>query len=150
MCGAGVIVLLFEFKNQGVWLVAPIGAAIGDVVFTILCYKKVKKIKAVKFIDKRLIDKEIVKGSHRYLILAVVCMAGMVRFSIYILTQLSSSVDNEMTGSNYTHNCIEASSLIYSEKTGIPMKPSQIPLEGGIVDKAQKAWIADSCNTVML
>lgn len=150
MCWVGVIILFFQFKNDGIWLAAPIVTAIGYVAFTILCYSQVKKIKAGKFLDKRLTDKEIEKGSHRSLILAVVCMAGMLGFSIYILTQLSSSVDTEMTGSNYTHNCIEASGLIYSEKTGIPMKPSQIPFEGGIVDKAQKAWVADSCNTVML
>ena len=80
----------------------------------------------------------------------MICIAAMLGFGIYILTQINSSFDTEMTGSNYTHNCIEASSLLYSEKTGIPIKPSQLPFEGGIIDKAQKAWNTDSCNTVML
>lgn len=149
-CWIGAIVLFYKFWNDGIWLLAPISAVIGYSIFTYLCYTKVKQIKAGKFIDKRLTDKEIEKKSNRSLIMLVICMIGIVGFSVYILIQITSSVDTEMTGNNSTHNCIEASGILYSEKTGIPIKPSKIPFESSIVDKAQQAWSRDSCDSVTL
>ena len=145
MCWVGVGILFYEFRNDGIWLLAPIGALFSYIIFTILAYNQIKKIKTGKFIDKFQNEKQKERGTNLSLIIGVVLMVGMLGFGIYIWTQINSSIDTSMTGTNSTHNCIEASGILYSDKTGIPMK-----LPDNIVNNAKTAWVKDSCNTVML
>ena len=141
----GVLICLYEFRNDGTWLLAPILTLIGYGAFTTFWYHQVKKIKAGKFVDKY---ESVIKSNRKQvlnIVFAIVLMIGMLGFALYLLTQLNSAVDTSMTGNNSTHNCIEASTILYSDKTGIPM-----PIPANIVTNAKKAWSRDSCDYVML